>query len=57
LETLQGINAIQNFVADEDLEVLPGEEADAIVVNLYIQPVDSMEKMYMTATLVDKNQP
>lgn len=51
LETLQGINAIQNFDAQKDLEVLPGEAVDAVVVNLYVQPVDSMEKMYMTVTV------
>lgn len=51
LETLQGINAIQNFSADDDLEVLPGEAIDAVVVNLYVQPVDSMEKLYMTVTV------
>lgn len=51
LETLQGINAIQNFDAQTDLEVLPGEAIDAVVVNLYVQPVDAMEKMYMTVTV------
>ena len=51
METLQGINAVQNFSADDDLEVLPGEDIDAVVVNLYVQPVDSMEKLYMTVTV------
>lgn len=51
METLQGINAVQNFSADDDLEVLPGEDIDAVVVNLYAQPVDSMEKLYMTVTI------
>lgn len=51
METLQGINAVQNFSADSDLEVLPGEDIDAVVVNLYAQPVDSMEKLYMTVTV------
>lgn len=51
LETLQGINAIQNFDAQTDLEVLLGEAIDAVVVNLYVQPVDAMEKMYMTVTV------
>ena len=39
------------FSADDDIEVLPGEAVDAVVVNLYIQPVDSMEKLYMSVTL------
>lgn len=51
VETLQGINAVQNFSADDDIEVLPGEAIDAVVVNLHIQPVDSMEKLYMSVTL------
>lgn len=45
--TLQNINAIQNFVAD-DLEVLPGSGKADVKVNVYIQPVDCMKKLYMT---------
>lgn len=45
--TLQNINAIQNFIAD-DLEVLPGSGKSDVKVNVYIQPVDSMKKLYMT---------
>lgn len=48
--TLQGQQAIQNFTAD-DVEVLPGEDNDAIVINLTIQTVDSVEKIYMTVTV------
>ena len=49
LNTLQNTyNAIQNFNADTDIEVLAGEDIDAVVVNLTVQPVDSMEKLYMT---------
>lgn len=40
--------AIQNFDSETDLEVLAGEDVDAVVVNLVVQPVDSMEKLYMT---------
>lgn len=47
---LQGNGAIQNFTAD-DVEVLPGTETDAIVINLAIQSVDSVEKVYMTITV------
>lgn len=47
---LQAARAIQNFDA-EDVEVLPGEDIDAIVVNLAIQAVDSVEKIYMTVTV------
>lgn len=44
---IQANNGIQNFDA-EDVEVLPGEAIDAIVVNIAIQAVDSVEKIYMT---------
>lgn len=51
LGSLQGIGAIQNFDAESDLEVLPGNEGDAVVINLNVQPVDSIEKIYMTVTV------
>lgn len=50
LKTLQGINAVQNFDAD-DIDVLAGEAKDAVVVNANIQTVDSMEKLYMTVSV------
>lgn len=49
LNTLQNTyNAIQNFDGTTDIEVLKGEDIDAVVNNLAVQPVDSMEKLYMT---------
>lgn len=50
LNDLQAQQAIQNFTAD-DVEVLPGDDIDSIVVNLAIQVVDSIEKIYMTVTV------
>jgi Mu-like prophage tail sheath protein gpL len=47
---LQNLGAIQNFTA-EDVEVLDGENIDAVVVNVSVQPLDSMEKLYMTVTV------
>mgnify|MGYP002797308435 FL=1 len=47
---LQGLNAIQNFVA-EDITVEAGLEIDEIIVTANIQPVDSVEKLYMTVKL------
>lgn len=47
---LQAISAIQNFTA-EDVTVLPGQDMDAVVINCYIQPVDSIEKIYITVNL------
>lgn len=48
LTTLQNdYAAIQNFDSTTDIEVLAGQDVDAVVNNLAIQPVDSMEKLYM----------
>ena len=50
LQGLQSQSIIQNFKPD-DLEVLPGEDSDAVVMNLSVQPVDAMEKLYVTITV------
>jgi len=47
---LQRLNAIQNF-QPEDVTVSPGAESDAVVIDCYIQPVDSVEKIYITVNL------
>lgn len=47
---LQAMSAIQNFTA-EDVSVLAGEDMDSVVINCYIQPVDSIEKIYITVNL------
>ncbi|SFC63449.1 phage tail sheath family protein [Clostridium uliginosum] len=47
LETLQAEGALEN-VSVEDIEVFNGNSKDAVVVNVNAQPVDSMEKIYMT---------
>ena len=47
---LQRLNAIQNFVP-EDVTVSPGTDSDAVVIDCYIQPVDSVEKIYITVSL------
>lgn len=46
-DALVGQGAITDFASD-DIEVLPGNAKDAIVVNVAVQPVDAMEKLYMT---------
>ena len=48
---LEAMGAIQNFQMD-DLIVLAGEDTDSVVVQLYVQPVDSMEKLYMTVNVI-----
>lgn len=47
---VQGAEGIQNFSPD-DVEVLPGAELDAVLINLAIQAVDAAEKIYMTVTV------
>lgn len=47
LNSLTQLEAIQNFDASTDLEVKAGESIDSVAVELYVQPVDSMEKLYM----------
>ncbi|MEK8132478.1 phage tail sheath family protein [Paenibacillus filicis] len=51
LDTLQSIGAIQQFDAKTDITVLPGEDADSVYVELNVQPVDSIEKIYMKVTV------
>lgn len=48
--TIQANEGIQNFESD-DVSVEAGEAIDAIVVNLAIQPVDSVEKIYVTISV------
>ena len=48
MNRLQELGAIQNFNSATDINVFAGEGIDAVVVELAVQPVDSMEKLYMT---------
>lgn len=45
-KTLESMKAIKNFRAD-DVQVLQGNDSDSVLVELWVQPVDSMEKLYM----------
>ena len=47
MDVLQNMGAIKNFEA-ADVTVLPGDDIDSVVVDLNIEPVDAMEKLYMT---------
>lgn len=47
LVSLQELNAIQNFDSQTDLLVEAGNDTDSVYIELYIQPVDSIEKIYM----------
>lgn len=48
--TLQNIGAVQNFDTD-DVTISAGTDSDAVVVDIAVQPVDSIEKIYMTVNL------
>lgn len=50
LNGLMNEDAIKDFVAD-DVEVLPGQAIDSVVVNLGVTPVDAIEKMYITVNV------
>ncbi|XID92481.1 phage tail sheath family protein [Paenibacillaceae bacterium WGS1546] len=47
LDLLVNEGMIQNFNSQTDLHVLPGVENDSVYVELYVQPVDAIEKVYM----------
>ncbi|MFR1906658.1 MAG: phage tail sheath C-terminal domain-containing protein [Clostridium neonatale] len=46
LEANQTLRAVKNVVP-EDVEVAEGEEIEGVVAKVFVQPVDSMEKLYM----------
>ena len=50
LNEMQANNGIQNFDT-EYVSVEPGNSIDAVLVKVYIQPVDSIEKIYMAVTV------
>lgn len=47
LDNLQRSGAIQNFNAQTDVSVVAGQDVDSIYVESHVQPVDSVEKIYM----------
>ncbi|OMF66300.1 phage tail sheath family protein [Paenibacillus sp. FSL R5-0766] len=52
LKQLQDIGAIQNFDSKTDITVAPGNETDSILIEIQVQPVDSVEKVYMKVKVV-----
>lgn len=50
LTEMQANGGIQNFVAD-DVEVLPGDSIDSVLINIAIQPVDAVEKIFVSVTV------
>ncbi|BBH19858.1 hypothetical protein Back11_12030 [Paenibacillus baekrokdamisoli] len=47
LRSMQNMNAIQNFDAQTDVIVSAGEQSDSVYVEVFAQPIDSIEKIYM----------
>ncbi len=47
INTLADAGAVEN-VNSTDVDVIAGEEKNAVIVNLAIKPIDAMEIMYMT---------
>ena len=52
LNEIQANGGIQNFESD-DVTVEAGNALNAVVINLAVQPVAAVEKIYITATLTD----
>lgn len=51
IDQLVGLGAVTNFDGATDITILQGNSIDSVVVDLTIQPVDSMEKLYMTVNV------
>jgi hypothetical protein len=47
---MQANNGVQNFVAD-DVSVAAGNSIDSVVIDVAIQPTDSVEKLYLSVTV------
>lgn len=48
INSVQAQNAIRDFDSTADISIAAGEAIDAVVVDLAVTPVDSIEKVYMT---------
>lgn len=45
-ESLQALNAIENFNSQKDITIVQGDDTDAVYAEYCVQPVDSIEKIY-----------
>ena len=45
---LQRLAGIQEFAGADDITIAQGDDLDSVLVDWYVKPVDSMEKLYMT---------
>lgn len=48
---LQRLSGIQEFNGADDITVSQGNDLDSVLVDWYVKPVDSMEKLYMTVNV------
>lgn len=48
---LQRLAGIQEFKGSDDISVAQGNDLDVVLVEWYVKPVDSMEKLYMTVNV------
>lgn len=48
MNALVAAGAFRDFDAETDVEIMQGEQKDAVVCNMWVTPVDAMEKMYFT---------
>jgi len=48
LEELAAISAIKNLDKENDVQLAEGDSADSVAVSVAVQPVDSVEKLYLT---------
>ena len=55
MNEMQANNGIRNFDA-EDVTVVAGTAIDAVVIDVAIQPVDAIEKIYVTVTVSVENE-
>ena len=51
LNNLQTQGAIQNFDSATDISVIAGADIESVVCEIAVQPIDSMEKLYMTVVV------
>ncbi|MDY0323733.1 MAG: phage tail sheath family protein [Candidatus Carbobacillus sp.] len=50
LRQLEAVEAVRDVVAD-DIDVQPGMENDAVLLNARVRPVDAVEKIYVTVVI------
>ena len=48
---LQRLAGIQEFAGADDITIAQGNDLDSVLVDWYVKPVDSMEKLYMTVNV------